>query len=70
MGVDAQGHGGIGVAKARGDDVDRDPCQETGRERFTNRVEYLKLRNGEMGLLSSLVRLFRCLSCIKRSRDV
>ena len=28
VGVDAQGHGGVTVAEASGDDVDRDACQQ------------------------------------------
>jgi len=45
----------------------RDAELVTGRERFTNRVEYLRLRSGEMRLSSSSMRLCRCARCVRRS---
>jgi hypothetical protein len=49
--VDRQGETGVVVAERFGQRLDVHPVVQTGRERFTNRVEYLKLRNGEMGAL-------------------
>ena len=46
-------HGGarISVGSRFLDIPQRDPSIQTGSERFTNRVEYLKSRSGEMGSL-------------------
>ena len=43
------GKSSVVVACPLAHDGDRDPCVLTGRERFTNHAEYLKLASGEMG---------------------
>src|SRR6266487_2491068 len=42
----------------------------TGRERFTNRVEYLRSRGGEMRGLVLVDEFCRCPRCIEESREV
>jgi hypothetical protein len=43
--------GGAGMPEPQGDDSEIGAGLETGRERFTNGVEYLKARSGEMKAL-------------------
>ena len=50
VGVEAAHAGHLVAEPMLGEDL-RDAVFGTGRERFTNRVEYLKSRSGEMGAL-------------------
>src|SRR6266568_5954117 len=49
--IDTQGERQVVVTEVLGQLGDAQPVGQTGRERFTNHVEYLKLSSGEMGVL-------------------
>ena len=61
MSVDHHRDLDVAVADDLPDHVGRCAQVQTGRERFTNRVEYLSLASGPMGILSSLMIICRCL---------